>query len=77
MYVYTLIHMHVHMWLYWWLKGEELPVDAGDVGMILGSGKSTGEGNDNPNPVSLSVKSHGQKSLSSYSPWDCKESNMT
>ena len=77
MYVYTHIHMHVHMWLYWWLNGEELPVDAGDVGMIPGSGKSPGERNDNPNPVSLSVKSHGQKSLAGYSPWDCKESNMT
>ena len=28
-------------------------------------------------PVSLPGKSHGQRSLASYSPWGCKESDMT
>ena len=30
-----------------------------------------------PNPVFLPGKSHGQRSLAGYSPWDCKESDMT
>ena len=30
-----------------------------------------------PTPIFLPEESHGQKSLSSYSPWDCKESDMT
>ena len=28
-------------------------------------------------PVFLPGKSHGQKSLAGYSPWGCKESDMT
>ena len=28
-----------------------------------------------PTPVSLPGESHGQRSLVSYSPWDCKESD--
>ena len=30
-----------------------------------------------PTPVFLPGKSHGQRSLVGYSPWDCKESDMT
>ena len=30
-----------------------------------------------PTPVSLPGKFHGQKSLAGYSPWVCKESDMT
>ena len=30
-----------------------------------------------PIPVFLPGKSHGQRSLAAYSPWGCKESNMT
>ena len=33
-------------------------------------GRSPGEGNGNP--VYLPGKSHGQRSLVGYSPWDCK-----
>ena len=32
----------------WWLNGKELPVNAGDMGSIPGSGRSPGEGNGNP-----------------------------
>ena len=31
-----------------WLSGIEPPADAGDVGLIPGSGKSPGRGKDNP-----------------------------
>ena len=30
-----------------------------------------------PSPVFLPGKSHGQRSLVRYSPWGCKESDMT
>ena len=36
-----------------------------------------GEGNSKPTPIFLSGKSHGQRSLAGYSPWGCKESDMT
>ena len=32
----------------WWLSGKECVCNAGDVGLIPGSGKSPGEGHDNP-----------------------------
>ena len=35
------------------------------------------EVNDNPTPVFLPGEFHGQRSLVSYSPWGCKESDMT
>ena len=42
--------------------------DAGDVGLIPGSGRSPGRGNGNPfHPVFLPGDSQGQKSLVDYS----------
>ena len=32
----------------WWLSGKESAPNAGDLGSIPGSGRSPGEGNDNP-----------------------------
>ena len=32
----------------WWFSGKESTHNAGDVGLIPGSGRSPGEGNDNP-----------------------------
>ena len=32
----------------WWLSGKEPVCNAGDMGLIPGSGRSPGEGNDNP-----------------------------
>ena len=43
----------------------------------LGQGKSPGGGNCNPLSVFLPGESHGQKSLTGYSPWGCKESDGT
>ena len=37
----------------------------------------SGEGNGTPTPVLLPGKSHGQRSLTGYSPWGYKESDMT
>ena len=43
-----------------------------DVDSVPGSGRSSGGGNGNP-----PGESHGQRSLVGYSPWGCKESDMT
>ena len=43
----------------------------------VGKIRCPGEGNGNPPPVFLPGESHGQRSLDSYSPWGCKESDMT
>ena len=44
---------------------------------LTGSGRSPRGGNGNPLPGFLPGKSCGQKSLVGYSPWGCKESDMT
>ena len=52
--------------------------NAGDVSLIPGSGRSPGEDNGNPLQYPcLENPSHGQRSLLDYSPWGCKESDMT
>ena len=60
---------------------KNLPVSAGDMGLIPGLGRSSGEGNGNLlqysfffffSSVFLPGKSHGQRSLVGYSPWDHK-----
>ena len=48
------------------------PANAGDAGSIPGSGRSPAEGRDNPLQYSCLEKSHGQRSLAGYSPWDRK-----
>ena len=51
--------------------------DATDAGSICGSGRAPGEGNGNPLQDSCLEKSHGQRSLAGYSPWGCKELDVT
>ena len=48
-----------------------------NVGSILGSGKSPGEGHGNPLQDSMPGEFHGQRSLVGYSTWGCKESGTT
>ena len=43
----SVIHIHVSG-LPWSLSGKELPANAGEAGLIPGSGRSPGEGNGNP-----------------------------
>ena len=38
----------VLIWFPWWQEGKESVWNMGDLGLILGSGRSTGEGNGNP-----------------------------
>ena len=56
---------------------ENLPANAGDLGSIPGSGRSTGEGNGNPLQYSCLGRFHGQRSLAGYSSWDWKKSDTT
>ena len=51
--------------------------DMRDMSSIPGSGRSSGGGHGNPTPVSLPGESHEQRILAGYSPWCCKELNMT
>ena len=56
--------------------------DTGDAGSIPGSGRSPRDENGNPpqdsflffTPVFLPGKSHVQRSLVGYIPWDCRKS---
>ena len=50
--------------------------DTGDMGSICGLGSSP-DGEWRPTPVFLPEESHGQGSLVGYSPWGCKELDMT
>ena len=59
---------------------RNLPVNAGDVrgvGLILGLGKSPGGGHGDPFQYSCLENPHSQRSLTGYSPWGHKESDMT
>ena len=47
------------------------------VGSVPGSGRSPGGVRGHPTPVFLPGESHGQRNLVGYSPWGCKESDMT
>ena len=56
---------------------KNLPADAGDWGSIPMLGRSPGVGNGNSLQYSWPGKFYGWRSLAGYSPWDCKESDMT
>ena len=55
---------------------KESACDAGDQGSFPGLGRSPGGGHSNPIQYSC-LESHGQRSLTGYSPWGSKESDMT
>ena len=70
MYIHMSIHIHILGFL-GDLVIKNLPANAGDTGLIPGSGRSPGEGHGNT-PVFLPGKCHGQRSLAGYSPWGSK-----
>ena len=57
--------------------GKESARNARHLGSIPGLGRSPGGGHGNPLQCSLLENLHGQKSPGGYSPWGCKESDMT
>ena len=56
---------------------KESACNVGDLGLIPGSGRSSGRGHDNPLQYSCLENPHGQRSLTGYSPWGRKESDIT
>ena len=57
--------------------GKASAYNAGDPGSIPRSGRFPWRRKWQPTPVLLPGKSHGLRSLVGYSPWGCKESDMT
>ena len=58
---------------------KNLPANAGDLrdeGSIPGSGRSPRDGNDNPLQY-YSLENLMDRSMACYSPWGCKQLNMT
>ena len=55
------------------LGSKESTCNAGDLGSIPGLGRSPGEGHS---PVFLPRKSHGQRNLAGYCPWDLKVGSL-
>ena len=56
--------------------GKESACSAGDLGLVSELKRCSGEGNDYHSSV-LAWRSHGQRSLVGYSPWDHRESDTT
>ena len=50
--------------------------DTRDTGSLPGSGQCPGGGHGT-HSIFLPGESHGERSLADYSPWSCKESDMT
>ena len=56
-------------------NSKESAFSAGDLGLILGLGKSLGGRYGNPLQYSCLENPHGQRSLAGYSPWGHEELN--
>ena len=56
-------------------NSKESACNAGDPGLIPGSGKSPGVREWQPTPIFLPGKSHEQRRLVGYSPWGHKARN--
>ena len=59
------------------LDSKESARNAGDLGSIPGLERCPGGGHGNPFWYSCLENPQGQMSLLGYSPWGCKESNVT
>ena len=57
--------------------GKASAYNVGDPGSFPGLGMPSEEGNGNPLQYSCLKKSHGWSSVVGYSPWACKDSDMT
>ena len=62
-------------WLLWWLTYKESAYNAEDAGSILGLRRFPGGGSSSSLQCSCLARKTG--SLGGYSPWDCKELDMT
>ena len=57
--------------------GKESACSEGDLGSIPGLGRSPGGEHGHPLQYVCLENPHGQRSLVGYSPWGCKESEVT
>ena len=79
-YIFYLCIIYTHKYIYYiilYTYYTHISCNTGDLGSILGSEKSPEEGNGNPLQYSCLERPHEQRSLADYSPWCCKESDMT
>ena len=90
LFVHSLSHLRVSWVLIWslntavsvrgllqWLSGKESACNAGDSGLIPGLGMFPGRGNGNPLKYSYLENPMDRGVWGGYSPWDCKELDMT
>jgi len=56
---------------------KESACNVGDLSLIPKLGRYPGGGHGNPLQYTSLENPHGQRSLVGYSPWGCKESDMT
>ena len=56
---------------------KDFACSAGDLGLIPGLGRSPGRGHGNPFLCSCLENPQRQRNLAGYSPWGCKELDMT
>ena len=68
---------YLHNRLPWWLSQERVCLQWRRLRFNTWVRKIPWRKEWQPTPVFLSRESHGQRSLVGYSPWDCKESDMT
>ena len=61
----------------WWLRRQRIYLQSGRPGFDPWFGKIPWRRKRQPTPVFLPAESRGQRSLVGYSPWGCKESDMT
>ena len=62
----------------WWLSSKESACQCRKLGFDPGLGSSPGERNGSPLQYScLGKRQEAQRSLVGYSPWGCKESDVT
>ena len=65
------------IFLSWWLISKEFACNAGDLGLIPGSGRSFGEGNGNPLQYSCLENPIDPIDRGAWWPWGHKESDTT
>ena len=72
-----LASLFVYLCLHWGFPygsvGKEFICNGGDLGLIPGLERVSGEGNGNPLQYSCLDNPHGQRNLAGYSPWPPKE----
>ena len=75
--LWKLINIHVSYRLPRWLKGKEPTCQCRRQGLYPLVRKIPWRRKWHPAPVFLPGKSHRQRNLVGYSPWGCKQSDMT